>query len=143
MRGAGVEPSYGIILAAIDGTESSRPVLEHARAIATVHNSEVVVYHVRQHAYFGAAAHPVGPALDVTTEQAVKDLVSGGVQARALEEHAYWKHTAKTIVAAAESQSAKVIVIGSRGLGRLPASVLGSVAYKVIHLATQPVLIVP
>jgi nucleotide-binding universal stress UspA family protein len=138
-----MELGYEKILAAIDGTEASRPVLAHARAIASVHDGEVVVFHVRQQAYSGSAVYEVGPAQDVSTADAVNELLSVGIRARALEEDAYSKHTAKAIVAAAERESAKVIVIGSRGLGRLPASVLGSVAYKVVHLATQPVLVIP
>ena len=35
------------------------------------------------------------------------------------------------------------VVIGSRGLGNLEGLLLGSVSYKVMHLARIPVVVVP
>ncbi len=60
-----------------------------------------------------------------------------------MEEEAFWKHTARTIVEAANRESASLIVMGSRGRSKLPALMLGSVAYEVLHLTNMPVLVVP
>ena len=49
---------------------------------------------------------------------------------------------ADEIIEAAESAGADMIVIGSRGLGPVKRTVLGSVSQKVLHHATQTVVVV-
>jgi nucleotide-binding universal stress UspA family protein len=134
---------YDKVLVAIDGTESSSRVLEHVRVLAAIHDSEVIVFHVRQLAYSGASTLHVGPSVEISAEEAAANLVKAGIGARAVEEDAYWGHTADSIVQAADREQAKVIVIGTRGRGKTAAVLLGSVAYKVLHLAKQPVLAIP
>jgi nucleotide-binding universal stress UspA family protein len=131
------------VLVAIDGSEASHNVLAHAVALARINDSEVIVYHVRQKAYSGASTISVGPAEVISAQEAASELKGAGIRARALEEDAHWGHTADSIIDTANRESAKVIVIGSRGLSRLPALLLGSVAYKLLHLSTLPVLVIP
>jgi nucleotide-binding universal stress UspA family protein len=50
--------------------------------------------------------------------------------------------TAHEIAACAVEQHCDAIVMGTRGLGRVAGLVLGSVASKVVHLATLPVTLV-
>jgi nucleotide-binding universal stress UspA family protein len=50
--------------------------------------------------------------------------------------------TADEIAACAVEQHCDAIVMGTRGLGRVAGLVLGSVASKVVHLATLPVTLV-
>jgi nucleotide-binding universal stress UspA family protein len=49
---------------------------------------------------------------------------------------------ADAIVKVADARDADVIVIGSRGLGRVHA-LLGSVSHDVLHLAGMPVVVIP
>lgn len=56
--------------------------------------------------------------------------------------HVLMGESAERIVALAEALGSGGIVIGSHGLDATHALLLGSVAYKVIHLAAMPVLIV-
>ncbi len=49
---------------------------------------------------------------------------------------------AETIVKQADAARCDMICLGSRGMGELGKMLLGSVATKVLHLATQPLLIV-
>src|SRR5881394_3260962 len=49
---------------------------------------------------------------------------------------------AETIVKQASESKCDLICMGSRGLGELGKVLLGSVATKVLHLASQPLLIV-
>jgi nucleotide-binding universal stress UspA family protein len=134
---------YDTVLVAIDGTEDSSRILEHVGALAPIHRSEVIVFHVRQKAYSGAATVDVDPTPVISAQDAVAELRRAGVRARAVEEDAYWAHTADAIVEAAERYSASAIVMGTRGRSRMTAVVLGSVAYKVLHLSKQPVLVIP
>jgi nucleotide-binding universal stress UspA family protein len=50
---------------------------------------------------------------------------------------------ATSIVAAAEAEEADIVVLGSRGLDRTGAFLLGSVSDRVVHEARRAVLIVP
>jgi len=50
---------------------------------------------------------------------------------------------AATIAATAQRLAATEIVVGTRGMSALGNLALGSVAYKVLHLARQPVTLVP
>jgi nucleotide-binding universal stress UspA family protein len=49
---------------------------------------------------------------------------------------------AEAIVNVAETRDADAIVVGSRGLGRVRAT-LGSVSHEVLHLADRPVVVIP
>jgi nucleotide-binding universal stress UspA family protein len=135
--------TYERVLVAIDGSENSRRVIEHVRAFAAVHDFEIIVYHVQQKVYSGAATIDMSPPTVVSTEDAVREFSKAGISARPVEEDAYWGRTANAIVDAAGRYSADAIVIGTRGLSKLPAFVLGSVAYKVLHLSKLPVLVIP
>lgn len=47
------------------------------------------------------------------------------------------------IMAAADREAADLIVIGTHGHGTLRDRLLGSVSYRIIHLARQPVTVIP
>jgi nucleotide-binding universal stress UspA family protein len=134
---------YDTVLVALDGSEDSSRILEHVAALAPIHDSEVIVFHVHQKAYSGAATLDVGPTPVISAQDAAAELSRAGIRARAVEEDAYWGNTPDAIVAAAERYSAKAIVVGTRGRSKMTAVVLGSVAYKVLHLSTLPVLVIP
>jgi nucleotide-binding universal stress UspA family protein len=50
--------------------------------------------------------------------------------------------TAPTLVQYATEEGCELIVMGTRGLGAVASALLGSVATKVIHLASVPVMLV-
>ena len=50
---------------------------------------------------------------------------------------------AESIVGQAHDAGSDLIVMGTRGMGALAGVVMGSVATRVLHLATTPVLLVP
>jgi len=66
-------------------------------------------------------------------------LDSAGVEVNA---HVVAGHAAETIVRVARQQRCTRIVMGTRGLGAMAGLMLGSVAYKVIHLSLIPVTLV-
>ena len=51
-------------------------------------------------------------------------------------------HPAETIVDVAKKHDCTRVVMGTRGLGTIDGLVLGSVAYKVLHLSPVPVTLV-
>ena len=54
-----------------------------------------------------------------------------------------YRYAAREIAGGAKNLGVSLIIMGARGLGDLAGLVLGSTAYKVIHLAGRPVLVVP
>jgi len=70
----------------------------------------------------------------------VEPLVDAGVDhaTRFVEEAA-----AKAIMGVADEEGADLIVIGTHGHGGLRDRLLGSVSYRIIHLARQPVTVIP
>lgn len=52
-------------------------------------------------------------------------------------------HIAATILAAAQDHNARLVVLGSTSRTDLPRLPLGSVATRLLHISTRPVLIVP
>lgn len=106
----------------------------------------VVVLHVRQH----SVARPGRMMTDdggADGRRAVDEVVSilraAGVHARGQLREADSGHVARAILDAARDCDARVIVLGSRSRTDLPRSPLGSVALRLLHQATIPVMIVP
>jgi nucleotide-binding universal stress UspA family protein len=73
----------------------------------------------------------------------VADLKAHDVSAEAEIRDTHVGHIAATILAAAHEHEARMIVLGSTSRTDLPRIPLGSVATRLLHLATIPALIVP
>jgi nucleotide-binding universal stress UspA family protein len=73
----------------------------------------------------------------------VADLTAYGVSAGAEIRETHVGHIAATILAAAQDHNARLVVLGSTSRTDLPRIPLGSVATRLLHMATRPVLIVP
>jgi nucleotide-binding universal stress UspA family protein len=101
----------------------------------------------------GSTMLPFDPAtmreVERASEEQAKALADDGAalareagldaQALAVEDLADPPHA---IVAAAEEQNARAIVIGSRGLGGLKSKLLGSTSKEVLHRSVRPVVVV-
>lgn len=69
-----------------------------------------------------------------------KALIAAGVRYRTVVVEA---SPADAILQTAEAESADLIVIGTHGHGGIRDRLLGSVSYRVIHLARHPVTVIP
>lgn len=138
------------IVVGIDGSPSSREALEYAVAEAKCHGGKVTAVHVYE------LASPMMLAEGVTLPTVLTDDVREEAERRAeriLEEtvavpdrdmvvtQAIEGPVARTLLQVAEG--ADLIVIGSRGLGGFRGLLLGSVAHKLVHHATCPVVVIP
>lgn len=132
------------ILLAIDNSQHSSKAVQKTVELAKMTNGEVLVFHVREL----LAGRAAGLDVDLTeedrniAEDTAKSLQELGIKASGSRIAAYHGHVAARIVEAARDSNADVIVLGSRGHSDIPSLLLGSVAHKVVHLATCPVLIV-
>ncbi|MGH2689627.1 MAG: universal stress protein [Actinomycetota bacterium] len=134
------------IVVAVDDSEPSTRAAAAAERIAARVDFEVVVVHVLEVVYSGAAVWTP----DMSESQA-KELVEGiaagmtgrGIRARGVVCEAPQGRVAKELLDVAADEEAEVVVVGSRGRSRLESVVLGSTAYRMVHLAKRPVLLVP
>jgi nucleotide-binding universal stress UspA family protein len=140
---------YDKLLVAVDHSKSTGRVIDAARELALLANSEVWVLHLQERSVPGKV--PIGPGLasDETTSEAqatvnalVGELTKAGINAHGEVRHTVFGYAAREIVEDAKGHDVDAIVMGSRGHGDLAGLVLGSTAHKVIHLADRPVLVV-
>ena len=119
----------GVILSAVDDSEAAQGVLDTARSLAEGLQTSLVVMHV------------VGNGSDDADE------LVGRVRERLGDAQADVRvatgSPAEAIRAAADSEDAEFLVVGSRGRGNLRAAVLGSVSRDLAADASRPVVVVP
>jgi len=133
------------ILVGYDGTPESERALDRTAQLAQAFEAEVIVLSVAR--ALAPAGRGVGlvdtadplEAYDDLVAQAANRLAELGVDA---ERVTALGPPARTIVQAAESRSADLIVVGARDLNALERLVAGSVSDAVAHRAPCDVLIV-
>jgi nucleotide-binding universal stress UspA family protein len=138
---------YDTILVAVDSSEHSDRAVLAARDLASLSKGKVRLLHVRERQVI---LGKFGGSFDTEEPEDVEQLFAkeiavfeqAGVPVTAVVGHAPVGHAAHEIVAAAKADEADVIVMGSHGRSSLGALVLGSNAYKVLHLTDRPVLVV-
>ncbi|MDR7485331.1 MAG: universal stress protein [Armatimonadota bacterium] len=140
------EHVFSTILYATDGSDHARRALAVARDIARRYDATVVVLT----AYDPLPRDLGSPYVDhlmakrlaageALVRQAAEALDERGVRH---EETVLEGPAAAAILEAARTRGCDLIVLGSRGLGRVEAALLGSVSQQVVQQAPCPVLIV-
>jgi nucleotide-binding universal stress UspA family protein len=139
------------ILLAVDAAahDPARNVMAAAdmtRDLARDSGDHVIVLHVHEFAVgrFGRIQIDCGEGEgEGVVEKVVSDLRGAGVSAEGEISQVNTGHIAKAILAAARRRDARLVVLGSSSRTDLPRVPLGSVASRLLHTATRPVLIVP
>lgn len=132
------------IVLAVDGSDPSKRAAEAARSLAAYSLGEVEVLHLRERQVGKGGAYDTETMDEAAelVESYLRDLNEAGVKATAEVHTALVGRAAQGILEEAKRFGADTIVMGSRGMSDWAALLLGSVAYKVIHHAECPVLIV-
>ena len=141
-----VRTTNGIVVA-YDGSASSQLALEWAAETARQQGKHLTLVHS-----VNLAGVPAFPALDFSQlepslEHAAKALVDEGAERASTTldasqvETQYWLGSAAAQLVDA-SRDAELLVVGSRGRGRLTAGLLGSTSYAVAAHAQCPVVVV-
>ena len=132
------------IVLAVDGSPPAKRAIPVAGDIASKYGSEVIAVHVQEQ-QLGRG----GPIGYDTTEEAIRvaddaarSLKDVGVSARAEARAAIAGKAAQEIMDVAATEDAGLIVMGSRGMSDWEGLLVGSVAHKVVHLSSVPVLVV-
>jgi nucleotide-binding universal stress UspA family protein len=137
---------FRTIIWATDGSDSADRALPTALEFAAGTNGELLVVHADEQLGGRAGAAPViADEVDVQSELAskVNELVESGVDATLRVVHGINKDPADLIADVAREADADVIVVGTRGRGRIAGMLLGSVTQRLLHVAPCPVLAVP
>jgi nucleotide-binding universal stress UspA family protein len=130
------------ILLAVDGSKHARKAGPATIELARAGQGTVHVLHVHELAYAPAA---VGGDRREEAAQLVAGVVAELQQAGVTAEGSVRSATggpAGAILEQARDLGAGMIVVGTRGLSPLRGLLLGSVAHKIIQLATCPVLVI-
>ena len=135
------------ILVAIDGSSTARRALEHAIELAQALNARLTIVTVAPEVPpFAVAAGVDIQALEKAAEdeaasdlRAAVELVPESVSVTTILRHG---SAGKEIVAVSRESDYDLLVIGSRGRGRLASNVLGSVAREVHFGTTLPMLVI-
>ena len=132
----------GPLVVGFDGSPSARDALRFAREHA--HGRLIVVVHAYEPlpALYGAPNY--GEILNgrLSRGRAVLREASGVLGDTEHELELLEGPAAAAIESVAATRGADAIVVGSRGFGRLRAT-LGSVSHELLHLADRPVIVVP
>jgi nucleotide-binding universal stress UspA family protein len=140
-----------MVLCCFDGSEGARRALEQASKLFPGHRALVVC--VWQSIWSTAMAPPLAGLPSDTVEQIDRAaatragevcaegarLVPGAESRAVREDGTVWR----TILEVADSVDASMIVVGSRGLGGLKSTILGSVSQGLVNHSGRPVLVVP
>jgi nucleotide-binding universal stress UspA family protein len=144
---------FETILVAVDGSEGALAALELAVELQKKCDSKLLLLCVyRHHSLLEGSMSMVRPDNPENMDDSLREFSSGVVeQAKAFaaergsrEVRGFVKigPPARTIVGFAKEREAKLIVLGSRGLGDIEGFLLGSVSHKVTSLAECPVMVV-
>lgn len=138
---------YKKILVAVDDSDVSGRAVAAAAELARLSGGTIHLLHVRERQDVigksgGSFDVEYQEEAEALVQKAADSLKDTGVSSTSKIVHVPIGHVAKEIVNAAAEADADTIVMGSHGRTGLGALVLGSNAYKVLHLADRPVLII-
>lgn len=136
------------ILIATDGSEAGRAAVEAGVELAADEGASVLLVHVVSILDFAEHENGSSPPLPQRLPRAEADpalrdglgvAAQQGVEASA---ELLVGYPPKQIVRLASAEGADLIVVGSRGLGRVKSALLGSTSREVLAHAERPVLVV-
>jgi nucleotide-binding universal stress UspA family protein len=135
---------YETIVWATDGSEGAENALVEARRLAE-DGGRIVAVHCDQ--MLNGRAGGWSALVDeddrrIRIRRQIEQLRREGLAIELVIRRSH-QEAADAVAAVAAELDADVIVCGTRGLGALSAIFLGSVAQRLLHVATMPVLVVP
>ncbi len=142
------------LIVAVDGSGHSMKAVDYAASIAAAMNAQVIVLYVlKTHelpkglANYANIEHIQGGD-EAVLQRAANDLVSEAKDratkngANDVTGEVIDGPVARTVIARAKHHKVDMIVIGSRGMGNIEATLRGGVSHRVELLANCPVLTV-
>lgn len=137
---------FETVALALDGSEQSEAAIPVAKELAKQAGGKLVVIHIDERMVAKGDMPPVHPDEGeiVDKVKAKADELRGeGIDVSVELDSSVVGGPATRIAAIAEGAGAGAIVIGSRGESSLRGILVGSVAHKLLHVSSVPVLVVP
>ena len=137
---------FKTIIWATDGSEAADRALPTALEMTAEANGRLLVVHANERLGGRAGGAPVLTDEEDLQSQfvsKVNDLVESGVNASFHVVSGLNTDPADLIADFAKKSDADLIVVGTRGHGRVAGMLLGSVTQRLLHVAPCPVLAVP
>lgn len=133
------------ILVAQDGSAGSARVLPLAVAMARSSEAELVIAHIDEQTIGkgGGSINALDGELQQRLEARAHELTADGVATSFESRSIMFGGPAHVLAEIADAVGADLIVAGTRGHSPLTGLMLGSVAQRLLHVARQPVLLVP
>lgn len=135
------------IVWANDGSEAAQRALPLVKELAHAGGATVTLVHVVERIEGGGAVGLPRRADESEVQAGLRDLVGqleqDGITAALEIRGDVGARPAHEVVEIARKTGADLIVAGSRGHGAIGGLLLGSVAYRLLHVAPCPVLVVP
>lgn len=139
------------VVAGVDGSDGSRRAAEHAAAIARHWGAKLLLVTVVRtpEGWWGIGGAPPSPeALSAALIEGQQKILSeieahldlDGVEHETLEELG---DPVSRLIDVCDQNEADLLVIGKRGASLAERIILGSVADRLCHLASCPVLVIP
>ena len=136
------------IVLALDGSAEADHALPVAQELALALGAAVTIVHVREMMIapvVGGVPRRVDEGhMEATVRADAEALIAAGIDAELrIVASTYSGGPAHEIAEVAKEVDAGLIVAGTRGLGMIKGLLVGSVAHRLPHIATCPVLMVP
>ncbi len=131
------------ILVAVDGSKNAHKAFEYACDLAKKAGASLLILHVSEE--LGTVGYSINKELELDSREVLQKYQSRAK--KVLQTHvdvmeAKANDVAEEVLRTADKENIDTIVVGSRGISEAKMFLLGSVAYKVSHYATRPVVIV-
>ena len=136
---------FKTIVVGLDGSDGAKHAMEYAVELARRDGAGLVLAHVEQE-IVGKGGGPIQadePEVQAEIDRRAKELSSEGVETRVEKSSIFVGGPGAVLARIADEEEADLIVVGTRGHGAAAGVILGSVAHRLLHLASQPVLVVP
>ena len=138
---------FKAIVLALDGSDTAKRGIPIAVDLAKEGEGKIVIAHVEERmATKGRAPlHANEEQIQEELQALVEDLATDGIEARIEmgDVMAGGSGVAHAIADIADKSNADLIVAGTRGHSPVEGLLLGSVTQRLLHIAKQPVLVVP
>ena len=138
---------FKAIVLALDGSDTAKRGIPIAVDLAKEGEGKIVIAHVEERmATKGRAPlHANEEQIQEELQALVEDFATDGIEARIEmgDVMAGGSGVAHAIADIADKSNADLIVAGTRGHSPVEGLLLGSVTQRLLHIAKQPVLVVP
>src|SRR5262245_18852437 len=138
---------FKTIVLALDGSDTAKRGIPFAVELAKAGEAKIVIAYVEERMATNGRApvHADEDQVESELKTVVKDLEADGIEAKLQmgDVMAGGSGVAHAIADIADKSKADLLVAGTRGHSPIEGLLVGSVTQRLLHIAKQPVLVVP